>query len=100
MQHMNTQDPPDALEPILESYCNVNAFDLVDLLGHHIESGKIPIDIVLQFKEQLREAILHDSLSPADYKRITGENEYTTQAELHAWLCELWYMAFPNENIV
>jgi hypothetical protein len=86
------------LAKILGLYLNPNAFD-VERLSENLRESRIPEDEATLFRNQLAEAILEHTLTPASYKEITGDNEYNTQDELEDWLREMWTEIYGNEPI-
>jgi hypothetical protein len=92
---MSVQDP---LAKILSLYCNVNAFD-INQLSQNLRQKRISETEASTFQKQLAEAITHHTLTPTEYKKITGDNEYNTPEELEAWLKELWDKLYSNEPI-
>jgi hypothetical protein len=94
MKKLPVEEP---LAEILKSYCNINAFELVDRLAEGVHDGRIRADKAALFEKQLSNAIENETISPSQYKALTGDNEYNTQEELQAWLRELYEMIF-GEN--
>lgn len=88
----------EPLAEILSSYCDVNAIEMVDFLRDDIQSGKIGIEKSTLIRKQLINAIENQTITPEQYKALTGENEYTTQEELQSWLRELLSIIFPDEQ--
>ena len=96
---MSTTTIEEPLAEILSSYCDVNAIEMVDYLREDIQNGKIPTQKVELIREQLINAIENTTITPSQYKELTGENEYSTQEKLQSWLRELFTMIFPEEPI-
>jgi hypothetical protein len=92
---MNTKNP---LKKLLNLYCNVNAFD-IQQLSDDIKKERLSKNEADIFKLQLAEAILQNTLTPENYKKITGDNEYNTQCELENWLREIWKEIYKDEPI-
>jgi hypothetical protein len=88
----------ETLAKILSLYCNVNAFD-PDQLLQDLQQKRIPEDEAATFQQQLAEAIVHNTLTPQEYKKLTGDNEYNTQEELEIWLKELWSQLYGSTPI-
>jgi hypothetical protein len=93
---MNTKNP---LEKLLNLYCNVNAFD-IQQLSDDIKEERLSKNEADIFKIQLAEAILKNTLTPENYKKIMGDNEYNTQCELENWLREIWAEIYKDEPIL
>lgn len=90
---------PEPLSTILSTYCDVNAIEMVDYLRDDIKKAKISPRKAELFREQLLDAIKSKTITPDQYKALTGENEYTTQEELQSWLSELWSIVFPDQKL-
>jgi hypothetical protein len=90
---------PEPLSTILSTYCDVNAIEMVDYLHDDIKDHKIAPDKAKLFREQLLDAIENKTITPDQYKALTGENEYTTQEDLQDWLAELWSIVFPDQKL-
>lgn len=88
---------PEPLATILSTYCDVNAFEMVDCLHGDIRNKKIALEDARLFKEQLRDAIVNKTITTHEYKSLTGDSEYITQEDLQGWLRELWSKVFPND---
>lgn len=75
---------------ILENHFDVNAFDenWAESLKRTLNNPKSP-DRAQQFRKELDEIIRNQSLSPAEYERLTGE-DFDSQIELDTWLREVW----------
>lgn len=93
---MITTSIEEPLAEILSSYCDVNAIEMIDYLRDDIRNGRIKPEKVTLFREQLINAIENKTITPEQYKALTGENEYSTQAELQIWLRELFSIIFPD----
>lgn len=89
---------PEPLYSILSTYCDVNAIEMIDYLHDDIKK-KISPDKAKLFREQLHDAIENRTITPDQYKGLTGENEYTTQEALQDWFCELWSIVFPEQKL-
>jgi hypothetical protein len=84
---------------ILSSYCDVYAIDMISSLHADIASKRLDPERARLFKVQLLTAIKHKTMTPGQYNALTGENEYTTQGALQAWLVKLWSIVFPGEGL-
>jgi predicted metal-binding transcription factor (methanogenesis marker protein 9) len=76
---MSAQDP---LAKILSHYCNVNAFD-INQLSQNLQQKQISETEASTFQKQLAEAITHHTLTPTEYKKITGDNGSPKQVRMH-----------------
>ena len=86
---MSLEDP---LKRIFSIYCNVNSLDMVNLIAenlHAYDKEKV--------REQLKDAIENNTISPLEYEAVTGD-EYATQEELIVWLKEVWNIAFGESS--
>ena len=72
---------------------------MVDYLHGDIKDHKIAPDKAELFRKQLLDAIENKTITPNQYKALTGENEYTTQEDLQDWLAELWSIVFPDQKL-
>ena len=93
-----TKPIPEPMRRILSGYCDVNAFELVDQLAKNVRSEIMPAEDAALFKQQLREAITRPYITPEQYQKLTGDDEYFTQELLQAWLQELWVKVFGNDR--
>ncbi|MEJ7617062.1 MAG: hypothetical protein WKF30_08915 [Pyrinomonadaceae bacterium] len=87
---------PEPLADVLRTYCNVNA-----LSGDWHESVRRMLEHTHEaslFKQQLADAILHRSISPANYERLTRE-DFDTPEDLLARLGELWRDMYGDEPV-
>lgn len=82
------------LQEFLRRFCNVNALVMLDHLREHIRAGTVTADQIAPWRTALDEAIEAQSLTPEDFKRLTGDNEYLTNAEVAQRLRELSAEAF------
>lgn len=87
---------PEPLADVLRTYCNVNALsddwhESVRRMLEHTNETTI-------FKEQLADAILNGSVSPADYERLTRE-DFDTPEDLEVRLHELWHDLYGDEPV-
>lgn len=89
----------ELLRDTLRRHCNVNAFeeDWVDTLRHELNSPKDPTRNAL-FRRQLADAIIHKTITPQEYRDLTGE-DFDTQQDLENWLRELWLYLYGNAPI-
>ena len=85
---------PAPLQEFLELYCNVNALEMLDHLRVHIRTGAVPPNQVAAWRSALDEAAASQSVSPAEFKALTGDNEYLTHEEVADRLRELGAQAF------
>lgn len=90
----------DPLPYVLENYCNVNALSddwaerVMRLLKH---SSGLP-NRECRFKQQLAEAILNRTITPAEYERLTDE-DFDTPEDLETRLRELWFDVYGDEPV-
>lgn len=96
---MNQSFVPEPLATILETYCDANAIEMIDLLKQRVIREELPSEEIILFKKQLYDAIKNQTVTPEQYKKLTGDNEYPTQEALQAWLRELWDRIYPDEKI-
>lgn len=97
MKTQENSSVPNPLAEYLETYCNVNAMEMVDMLREDLQTGAIQQEDAEAFQQQLAVAIVEERLTPTQYKRLTGDNEYNTMDELNVWLRELWTELFGEE---
>ena len=90
---------PTLLADVLHRYANVNAFtaDWPNKLKAELFDPRFPERAPL-LRRQLAEAILEQTITPAEYERLTGE-DFDSQDELDEWLREFWRAIFGNETI-
>lgn len=81
---------------VLGSYCDVNAFEMVDRLAEVVSDGRMKQEDVSVFRTELLNAIKNQTITPEQYEKITGF-EYYTQEDLQAWLRELYTVVFKEE---
>ncbi len=96
---MSEQPVPNVLAEFLNLYCDVNAMDMVYVLRDNLAQKKIPEEKANLFRQQLAEAINYQTVTPKQYKELTGDNEYNTTEELETWLKELWQELFGDRRI-
>ena len=94
--------PPIAepLETLLETYCDVNAPEMLDRLRDRIRAGEVPPDRVSAIRAALDEAITTLSVTPAQYKALTRDNECTTAEEVAERLHEVSGELFGRDTAV
>jgi hypothetical protein len=63
-----------------------------DYLPYTPEGGRL-------FRQQFAHAILHETVTPEQYRALTGDDVFGTKAELYEWFREAWGMLFPNTPI-
>jgi hypothetical protein len=90
---------PDPLGSVLKRHLNVNGRTadwpgeiLSDLMGHRNPNQEA------NFRHQLADAILHDTMTPAQYEGLTRE-DFDTQQDLNAWLREVWRLLYGDRPI-
>lgn len=86
----------DPLAKFLRLYCDVNATDMVQMLRFDLEQNRIQPEEGNLFRKQLASAILNRSMTPEQYKSLTGDNEYGTPEELEGCLRTLWQDLFDD----
>ena len=86
---MTAPEIPQPLAKIFKAYLDANAYD-VNALRDALATGQIPAETQRLFREQLADAIFKRTLTPQQYKALTGDNEYTTPEDLEAGLRQLW----------
>lgn len=93
------QDEPSTLEHILHRHANVNAItaDWPAALKRELYHPKAH-DRAHVFRRELARAILHSTISPDDYERLTRES-FDTQEEVNARLREIWRGVFGSDPI-
>lgn len=83
----------EPLKKILCTYCDANAMEMVDLLPEKIKN--YDVDLV---RNQLRGAILGETLSIEEYESLTNDY-YESSEELKNWLKELWGIMFGERFV-
>lgn len=89
-----------ALEPLadmLHRYFNVNSFNSRWPDNLKIELSKNP-QKAEQFRRQLADAILHDTITPEQYEQLTDE-DFDTQEELSKWLASIWHKLYGDQPL-
>ncbi|GLQ70777.1 hypothetical protein [Vibrio penaeicida] len=77
----------EPLKTVLKKYCHIECYD-PELIKRAVVSGKgFPYDFEL-FKEQLRDAIDQNLISPSEYEQLT-EEDFDSRENLNEWLEEL-----------
>jgi len=93
---------PQPLADALKLYLHINAMTsnwkqkLVAQLNNPGDPTR-----ALQFRHQLAESILHETITPKQYENLTGE-DFDSQADLQVWLRKLWeelYGDQPDSNV-
>lgn len=87
---------PEPLSHVLRTYWNVNA-----LSDDWFEGAKRMLSHTQQetlFKQQLADAILHKSVSPSEYERLTRE-DFDTSEDLEERLREIWRDMYGDEPV-
>lgn len=80
-------DIKEPLKTVLKKYCHIECYD-PELIKRAVVSGEgFPYDFEL-FKEQLREAIDQNLISPSEYEQLT-EEDFDSRENLNEWLEEL-----------
>lgn len=95
---MSNQVNATLLVDFLNIYCDVNAVDMLAVLKDNIIQKKIPEDKISLLKQQLEEAITKHTITPEQYKELTGDNEYNTQEELTVWFKDLQEYLFKDSH--
>jgi hypothetical protein len=96
---MSIEPVPDPLAKFLSTYCDVEALEMTQSLSKALRDHQIPEGTAVLFRKQFIEAIQGKILTPQQFEAITGDDEYTTSAELRDRLRELWSEIFPDEDI-
>ena len=86
---------PEPLATFLRLYCNVEAAEFASNLREHILSGAVEEEQAELLHSQLADAIASASISPEEYKKLTGDNEYQTPEEVAEALREFQQLVFP-----
>jgi hypothetical protein len=83
----------------IRRYCNVNVSfgDWPKLLVEELNHPNHP-DRAKQFQHQLADAILNNTISPAEYERLT-EEDLETSEEVRERLHELWQDLYGNLDV-
>jgi hypothetical protein len=89
----------DPLARYLRICCNPNAPELLNQL-QDVMAHQVPTDVAQQFKQQLAHAINRWTITPELYKKITKDNEYTTQDLVQDRLIEIWRLVYGDEPII
>ncbi len=85
---------PESLAGFIKSFCNVNA-PLVDLLAKYLRDNR-ESQRAKAFREQLRDAIENNTITPEQYEFLTDE-DFDSQETLNKWLKELWLEIYGVE---
>lgn len=93
---MPNQIVNDPLNEFLRSYCHVN-IDTIDDLRDDLKKNVYSTATVELFRRQLSDAIRFHTITPRQFQKLTGDNEYNTQEELNVWLRGLWKELFDEE---
>ena len=94
-----TGSVPDPLARLLYTYCDVNALGdrfpeelrLVLEAPEHPRRGEM-------FRQQLADAILRRTVTPAQYESLTG-HDFDTPEDLEKWLRELWQGLYGDQPV-
>jgi hypothetical protein len=86
----------EPLAEILSTYCDVNAFEMVERLAEVVSDGQMNDMKVSLFKNQLLNAIKNETITPLQYKKLTGDSDFPTQEKLQVWLRELYETVFEE----
>ena len=90
---------PEPLAAIFYTYLDVNGFTehWRDSLKHGV--SQLPMegggDL---FRNQLADAILHQTVTPENYEKLTGQT-FDAQQDLQKWLLELWEVLYGNKPV-
>lgn len=89
----------DEMGRILSCHLDVNAFtaDWVESLRRTLDSLLAP-SRAARFRRELAAAILHGTLTPAEYERLTGE-DLDALEDLERWLRELWRLLYGDAPV-
>lgn len=95
---MSAHRETDVLRHFLRAYCDVNALD-PDWRGHLARTihDLTQPDRARAFKSQLAAAIVHGTLSIAEYARET-QGDFDAESELRQELRALWDAIYPEED--
>jgi hypothetical protein len=66
--------------------------NVLDYLPYTEEGGRV-------FRRQFAHAILHRTVTPADYRALTRDDIFPTDEELYAWFQEAWNMLYDNAPV-
>jgi hypothetical protein len=90
---------PEPLATILSLYFEVNSFtaDWPASLQSYLNDPASKERERL-FRTQLAEAILHDTVTPQDYEKLTRE-DFDTPEDLRRWLKEVWRDLYGDRPI-
>lgn len=90
---------PELLTLILENHFNVNGMGegWLGSLQRTLNHPRFP-NRATQFKQELAEAILHQTVTPAQYERLTGA-AYDTPEEVEGFLREVWQHLYGDEPV-
>jgi hypothetical protein len=87
---------PEPLANLLSLFCNVNATDISGLKRQLLKISGIKREKL--FRKQLSDAILHGTITPDAYEKLTGE-DFDSQDDLKNWLLSLWNELYPGERV-
>lgn len=91
-----TEDHDTILAKTLSQYYDVNAPELSNRLAKRIHDRSLGTQTISSLQEALRAAIDADGVTPAAYKKLTGDNEYITQAQVNDRLSEIYLELFGS----
>lgn len=91
---------PEPLAHVLETYCHVEYFtdDWSRVKNYLNHPSGVP-DRASLFRQQLAEAILHHTITSAQYEKLTGE-DFDTPEALEKQLREIWRYMYEGEPVV
>lgn len=94
------QEPASTLQYVLETHCSANWFDDSSVLSikRFLNQPDFP-DRSEQFKQELATAILHHTITPEKYERLT-DVAYDEQESVDRELHELWQHLYGNEPVM
>jgi len=84
---VDTKTVPILFADTLRRHFNVNAFtkDWIEDLKRELSNTHRDV----QFRSELADAILKDTITPAQYEHLTDE-DFDTQEDLNKWLRSVW----------
>lgn len=90
---------PEVLADVLRRHANVNAFtkDWPQAMRLELFSSNNPEREQL-FRCQLAEAILNDTITPAQYERLTDE-DFDTPEDFQNWLLTVWKALYGDAPV-
>ena len=88
----------DPLARYLRICCNPNSQELLDTLGEVLRHQVGPEE-AKKFRQQLADVILHNSMIPEMYQKLTSDNEYPTQDKVQKRMLEIWKAAYGDAPV-